>query len=1123
MAFISDPDQCQIGRTYFYAPTFKLLHFDVKDVDHVITGPTLEMSANATGPNLSNTPSVNRYDELIHKCVISYTDDPSETFDGTIFTFRMGIGYDTAASGFFVKSYVSVDFVRSISTNTLSIIINYNEEQYDDLDVYITTVITPASVPFGTPSRVYTGLSGGITIDNILLEVTTRAGFSSFSPIYNTHTLDMKAEDPNEFFQAQVGSSVEFPKPSVFSGDDYAPRLFFQTFGFGSIGTAKLVVDEWYGIADVNFESNCLQNSNLQVILATIPSEERVNPIIGAIEVEDCGGTVGVDPFDYVNMYNGGGFVEEINLSGTEIVINMFTYFNTYYPLYQSGGIVSIEDIPPDGVITFTKHFQEDQPINVNSEEFKDPGVSASYNSPSLMLTVDVTRYVTRTGYVNLWKRGIYFLTYECSYLGAFLSIDRIVFVIEPNWLLNVTPQSMIDQSRLLKQVINRLNGVYWEENQFVDFDRLNFDSRLTEYQIWDEDYILPYSQFVPDTDVNHEENYIIARGYNWQKNDIIVFFGIELPGSLVDYVVSRGKTYLVKDVVADRKWDNTTNYVVNDTVSYLGTTWICIEANQNVEPLYRDNIESWCPGARIKIGERQAKGSISLIDLTPNFDPISPSMPTNIIEKLPQRVNDQGFIFEFKRAVRIRHDLFTTLTRQNDPVFEFGRIWTALFSDNPDLPRIDDVINWKLGVFEPGRPKEIWRKYTTYISEDLVEVFEPDEAGGEGDFIRVQYQAQPEITPVPEFGPRISTNIDKDPTDFVNNSDFINGKYWLRDPHWRNVFDWQRLGSFDNDALVQIAGSKGIPDWLLFQLAGSTSSRVSLIQVFDFIINSRGTETGFRSLLRMVGLFSDPFRLEPEEIETTLVPSPTFEAIKADRVTYPNRGKWLPNTQYFTNDVVYDQDSIYVAVQDSINVTPGLPAFWTEIWNYNTISGDNSFYKINVTGFESGPDTDDCIEDPDLQSLLGSLLANLLQFSIPAYIRYEATLFLCSNFTHFLVSNVITSHIHELCHSIPPFTCKVERSIKASEDHTISDPYSGTVEIDSLTTTLANFDPDETLSLEAFPIGGYQFDAWEVLDYFGTNSPGHGVATINNLTNNPTTINIRFGHVKIMAIMSKI
>lgn len=73
------------------------------------------------------------------------------------------------------------------------------------------------------------------------------------------------------------------------------------------------------------------------------------------------GSKTGIDSNDYTTMYNGTGIIEAVEDGGLTLVIKPDVYFNTYYPLYVSGGEIDTPLNLLDAVLLMIEQFQAEK------------------------------------------------------------------------------------------------------------------------------------------------------------------------------------------------------------------------------------------------------------------------------------------------------------------------------------------------------------------------------------------------------------------------------------------------------------------------------------------------------------------------------------------------------------------------------------------------------------------------------------------------------------------------------------------------------------------------------------------------------------------------------------------
>lgn len=394
-----------------------------------------------------------------------------------------------------------------------------------------------------------------------------------------------------------------------------------------------------------------------------------------------CGGVIGYDPFPYTTMYNGKGIVKGVYNGGCEIHIEMDAMYNVIYPVYLSGGDFAFDDVDVDGVIQITKLYRDDDSINLNSV-FKDNGVTATYTS-SLTGLVDISPMIKRYGYVNTYKVGRYFLRYEVTYRQKYLSVTRIVNVVEPNWIENTIPPIYLDKD-LMYQLASRFSDIYWELNYIVDNSRFNFDSRLLPLPKYTQDFVVPVAEFDGTTDVS-SNGILSVEGYVFKSKDEVVFSdskadlplglftGTEYTGT-EDFILGdtvrynniwwqslfgsignfnpisppvdnseywKRATFIVKNVINELDWSIGNSYVIGNYIKRFGTTWKCMQNHTSTSDNEPGSDESfWKLGCRIQLGVRSTKGYIKTLNLIA-------SGSTCYIRRYKYQLDSQGYIFE--------------------------------------------------------------------------------------------------------------------------------------------------------------------------------------------------------------------------------------------------------------------------------------------------------------------------------------------------------------------------------------------------------------------------------------------------------------------------------------------
>lgn len=782
-----------------------------------------------------------------------------------------------------------------------------------------------------------------------------------------------------------------------------------------------------------------------------------------------CGEVVGDDPFDYPDLFNEKGTIDEINAGGFEVVMDidpLNTIQNITYPDYLFGGVLSITGIPGASVV-ITAHFESVELVNVGGI-FKDIGATATATS-ILAGTIDVSHLIQRYGYVNVLKKGVYTLIYFIDYGGHEASLTRQIHIVEPQWNICIVPSQMIENSVLLRQLAQRLSDIYWEVNYKNDKTRFAFDSRLAEVPLYSSRFKIPKTTTDSVNEIDPANDTILCIGFTYLEGDtlelrvespdtfpggldapawnITINYGfdvlIEFEG-LIYVSISSGnlgnqpdtspdewkpRVYVVIDTLAEGRWKIGNSFVVGDLVSYIDLIWINLIPTNSIEPGTDETV--WVEASRITIGFISNSGAIVAEDIT------STGTGTLLIRRINEQVDSEGFIYEL-------------LDYDADP------------------------------VEEPGTPKNFWDRSVLYITQDQV-----DRNG-------VQYIA-------------IEESQDADP-------DTHPSKWKIAD--WLILNNFQRVGSVDDKTSLRLAYSKGMPEFLYQELAGTIKSKVTLNKVFKVIKDSRGTIPGFQSLLNLVGLSAVVEREAPEEALT--IPNPfLFELIQGDSTTYPRKGIWNINTAYIVNDIVYLGDAIYVCIIGNTGLNPSSnPAEWTNVWEYAKVAGDNSCYEIDISGFNADTESEFCIEDEELQAVTTGLLSNILRFSIPAYIKYDASLAICNVYGHFLAHQNISSFVQPDDIVIPPYIIDLSAKVIGAGGFT-----GGTVNLPGENIVDAN----TNINIIATPDVGYQFVDWIVLEWFGPGSDGPAVTEIgDNLLAN-TTAKVNKGHTIIQAVFEEI
>lgn len=283
--------------------------------------------------------------------------------------------------------------------------------------------------------------------------------------------------------------------------------------------------------------------------------------------------------YDFSTMYNGDYIVVGVT-SNSLILKPKFEINEVVYPKYRGGANVTPRELP-DIQIEISTQYPRVRTIPL--------GIKFIDNDIQVAITVngvvsDISSKVTCEGSVDYEHEGIYKLIYHIDYLGYRVDYPKIINVSRVEWLKYLVPEVFRSEGKITKELINRLEQMYW-----------SFSNQLDESRFILSDSKIACSSF-------EEHPYLAGKIYPTNSN--YLFTDLDLNSNQQFLIESGQESRICINQIIAKEFDITKSYEIGDVTKYSSKTYLRITDN---DEKYPDVSPDWIEGYLISCIDNDA------------------------------------------------------------------------------------------------------------------------------------------------------------------------------------------------------------------------------------------------------------------------------------------------------------------------------------------------------------------------------------------------------------------------------------------------------------------------------------------------------------------------------------